>query len=1001
MILVRAILVCAFVLILFVPAWWAAGRTLDKTAAPFFRLLCAIGLALIGYITFVNLLGRVIGNSITVVLIYLTLNVVGGVLLWRRWPAELSVSSIISTWRSWIWPVSMAVVLGVPQWLLAVSTNYFDEAASSAIHLTAANQFAEGVFPPRHNALPDISIKYHYAFTILSGTLKWLTGLSANVSIDVVSTSLWLFVFLFVYFWFRQLDFGRFAAAWGGFAVLLGGGLAWLYMPRIEAYGGINKVPSPSEMIHRYDPAAGWLGNLRATGQVPSLNLRNADGSLSNLPWDIGAQFQQHAVSLGIALTLIALLIFVTWQKRPGLQIPLLISNVVTFSVLFLAHSVFGVVAAITAGICLLASWVRRPTRWRFYRGFCFGAGVAILALMHGGLLARGAQYGGNAATTFRRAFGYSAGGLSGFINWNVAGFGLPLILTLAGWGLYFWRRRAESTERRTLFLVLTVFALLSWFVPQLVFYSSETSGIEQLTEISKFFFTAHLAFALLSAFAVSWLLRWVHWSALLPGFAAMAIPPLAFIYAGSFTPTNKWLGFYHSPYARGSIEEQMGQALGKLKKSNHDVYFDASADERRHGYIGELLVFSGSIFTLTPSRYERTGIGYRLSEAVVARRFVQNGRMARLLPGAPEACSCDWYYSRPFDDPTLSPLIVRSRFNKLVAEGYFRKRFEAGLRALYFTDRSTLDLDYGIDRYWRPKVVSQTRASSTLDGNKGLIFFDLVNRRILIGGDTIEPPAWALGELVQPYTARFPGDQKVDFVFGRMKDTEFRLGRSLEDIVERNAWAWTYRDSRNEAWQPEKALWEWDADTPFIADVDGDGFDSQIAYSHRTGSWMLAPDQMLNGPKAAEADLPIPFAGRFLAGSTGDLGLWSLRTGAIVLQTVATGRNVTFSLAGGLEDVLVPGDYDGDGHDEIALWQRSTHTWYWRHAPDGLVTQAVFGTDTSVPVPADYNHDGRLDLAYWEPMQQKIFVSFSHGRSVDLVIPVPPHSVPAFINMY
>ena len=114
---------------------------------------------------------------------------------------------------------------------------------------------AEGVFPPRHNALPGVTIKYHYGFAILSGTVKWLTGLSANVSIDLVSTGLWVFVFLFIYFWLRELKFARLPATWGSFAVLLGGGLSWLYLGRLESYDGISKVPAPSELTHRYDAA--------------------------------------------------------------------------------------------------------------------------------------------------------------------------------------------------------------------------------------------------------------------------------------------------------------------------------------------------------------------------------------------------------------------------------------------------------------------------------------------------------------------------------------------------------------------------------------------------------------------------------------------------------------------------------------------------------------------------------------------------------------------------
>jgi hypothetical protein len=1003
MILVRLILIAAFVVVLFVPAWWLAGRIENGRTIPFFRFLCAIGVALIGYISFINLVARLIGNSIIAILIYLALNAAAGIVIWRRWPDEIRLSPLVRSWRLWIGPVLIAFVVGFPQWIMAVSSNYFDEVVASSIHITAPSQFAEGVFPPRHNALPDLPIKYHYAVTILNGTVKWLTGLSANVSIDVVSTCLWLFVFLFVYFWLRKLELGRAAATWGGFTVLLGGGLAWLYLPHIESYKGIEKVPPPKDMVHHFDAAKSWLENLVAIGDVPSQHLRNSDGSLSNLPWDIGAQFQQHAVALGIALGVFALYLFVTWQRRKDFHLPLLIANIVTFGVLFLAHAVFGSVAFMTAALFLLGSWVRHPTKQRFYEGAGFGLGVSVLALVHGGLLVRGPQYGIGAVTTFRTKFGYPAGGLSGFLNWNLAGFGLPLLLAIIAWCLHFRRRDRDAVERNILFTVLTVFAAISWFVPQLMFYSSETYGIEQFTEISKFFFCTHLALAMLSAFGVAYLLRPVRWSAIVivPGLVLMAITPLVFIYSNSIKPDHSWMGFYHAPYFPHSIEQQMGEAFGRLKKTSHDVYFDASADERRHGFLNEMLFFGGSGFTLTPSAYERTGIGFRISESLVARRFVQSSRMARLLPGAAEDCHCSWYYSRPVEDMTLAPLIVRSRFRKLVSEGYFVKRFEAGRRVLYSIDKPTADLDRDIDLYWDPRVVSQSKAMASLDTNKGLIFYDLAGKRILVGADVIELPAWLQGEPAPFYTARFPGDSKPDFLFGRIRDTEFRLGKKIEDVIEYTGWGWTYRDSNSRSWDAEYQRWLADWDIPLIADVDHDGFDNHIAYRVRTKEWLLAPNGKLNGPTAGPDSLPMPLAGRFLKGSTEDLGLWTLRDGMITLQSLNTGQKTTFKWGGRPGDILVPGDYDGDGYDEIGVWQRTNQTWYWRRAPDGPISQATFGTATGIPLPADYNHDGRLDLAYWEPRDHKIFVSYTQGRSVGLVIPVPSNSIPAFVNMY
>ncbi len=109
---------------------------------------------------------------------------------------------------------------------------------------------------------------------------------------------------------------------------------------------------------------------------------------------------------------------------------------------------------------------------------------------------------------------------------------------------------------------------------------------------------------------------------------------------------------------------------------------------------------------------------------------------------------------------------------------------------------------------------------------------------------------------------------------------------------------------------------------------------------------------------------------------------------------------------APGLDGVHVPRPWlahpfgDSRGARAGARNAATHQTWYWRRAPDGPITQATFGTGTSVPLPADYDDDGSVDLAYWEPAERKIYVSFSRGASVDLVVPVPDRSIPAFVNM-
>ena len=1007
MFLIHLMLAIVFFLVLLAPAWFLAGRIQDDETKPFFRLLCATGFVLVGYISFVNLLGRVIYQSIVAALVYLGANAVLTVVLWWRRPEDFRVAPLFTTWRAWLGPVLIGIALGIPQWLLAVSTNYWDEVLPSGIYITGINQFADGLFPPRHNAFPDVTIKYHYAFIVLAGTVRWLTGLSANFAIDVVSTGLWLFVFLFVWFWLRKLDFSRLAATWGSFATLLGGGFAWVYLKRLEVYktGGFTKVPPESELTHRFDAAQGWLHNLIASSGVPSLHLRNGDGSLSNLPWDIAGQFQQHAVSAGIALTVFALYLLCNWNKQKKFHVPLCLANCAAFGVLFLGHAVFGAVAMLTAGLVLLGAWLKQRTWVRFLRGGVFAAGAVVLALLHGGMLTRGLEYGTGSFMTFRKTLLYTAGGIGGFLNWNLAGFGLLLLLALVAVALYPWRRDPSAEEKNGLFFAAGIFTVVSYCVPHAVFYSSETSGVEQFTEISKFFFCAHLGFALMSVFGLAPLQRKIPAAALLVAFPLAGIMPLAFCYAGAFDAKHHWTGFYHSPYeyigGKTNVEVQTGEALGRMKKTNRDVYFDASADERIEGYLSGLLMYGGSVFTLTPSAFERNGVGFRLSESVVAKRLAQNSRMARLLPGAAEESACTWYYARPVEDMALAPVIVRSRFDKLVAEGYFVKRFQVGARVLYSIDKPTTNLDDDLELHWQPKIVGQTRVATGKDGTTELIFLDQLNHRILIGQNSIPLPEAARAETAPLYVAQFPGDAGPDFLIGRLDDTYYRMGKKIEDVEEHDRWMWTYRDSRGGAWQPEYARWFWDYDVPLIADLNHDGFAEHIAFRARGGQWWIAPDRKLDGPIVDVKDLPLPFTGRFLKDHDADLGLWSLKPGMVTLQNAAGGEKITFRWGGRPGDILVPGDYDGDGYDEIAVWQRSNHTWYWRHAPDGAVAQATFGTETCIPVPYDYNHDGRLDLAYWEPREGKIYVSFSGGRSVDLVVAVPHHAIPAFVNWY
>ena len=68
------------------------------------------GLALIGYISFINLVARLTGNSIIAILIYVGLNAAAAFWLWLGWREDISVSPLLRSWRVawvlaqvWVW----------------------------------------------------------------------------------------------------------------------------------------------------------------------------------------------------------------------------------------------------------------------------------------------------------------------------------------------------------------------------------------------------------------------------------------------------------------------------------------------------------------------------------------------------------------------------------------------------------------------------------------------------------------------------------------------------------------------------------------------------------------------------------------------------------------------------------------------------------------------------------------------------------------------------------
>jgi hypothetical protein len=87
--------------------------------------------------------------------------------------------------------------------------------------------------------------------------------------------------------------------------------------------------------------------------------------------------------------------------------------------------------------------------------------------------------------------------------------------------------------------------------------------------------------------------------------------------------------------------------------------------------------------------------------------------------------------------------------------------------------------------------------------------------------------------------------------------------------------------------------------------------------------------------------------------------------------------------------DVPVPGDYDGNGTTDIAVFRNGE--WYVKGQPP---FPQIWGTSGDIPVPGDYDGDGTADIAVfrngeWYIKGQPPFPTI-WGTSCDIPQPLP-----------